>query len=522
MSAADLGGAAVRELWRLLDDVQEMGFSLNPLDLVHNIQVLGRLIERAWEIASEPPPGDPAALDRAASSWRRVADGAGSAGYDLDPGRVTAVWSGPAGGACTLTFQRLGARFEDAASLARLAAAALDDDAEELTRARAKHDEGGDHLRAAARRLGPCPPWEIPDMIGDVVRETGDGVRAFIESYRIAEAAATACIETLHRVADEMPFPDGSVSGMSVMEVMNVDSAAPGRPPLLGDVLSRAQDRYDGLGEGAREMVDQMLADAPSAEHRAGILAALASGASLETLANFADRIGGLDAAALATALDPTEVTLIQQSDTTCGSASLTVARMLNDPVYSLRILTGYDATTGATVGAPAYDLDGDEPVPGSASYQQELADYERRCRFHEAELQAKQRTNDAADGQGGPAVPWVDALGTSPWGAAEELNGTAGGSGYSVALVDSDSPADRQEAYDRLERAGREGRPAVVYSGNDVSPRHVVLVVGAENGSLRFYEPGSGTVHTVTEDDFVSGDVDMGGWERPWAVVAP
>ncbi len=99
---------------------------------------------------------------------------------------------------------------------------------------------------------------------------------------------------------------------------------------------------------------------------------------------------------------------------------------------------------------------------------------------------------------------------------------GTAGGSGYGVSLIDSDSATDRQDAYDQLERAVRDGKPAVVYSGNDMSPRHVVLVVGSENGSLTFYDPADGVTHTVTEEDFVSGDVDMGGWARPWAVVAP
>ena len=314
----------------------------------------------------------------------------------------------------------------------------------------------------------------------------------------------------------------GSVGGMSVLELMNVSSAAPGAPPLYGDTAKRAQERYDGLGEGAREVVDQMLAHAPSAQHRAWILAALASGASHETLANFADRISSMGADDLRDALDPTVVTLQQASDTTCGSASMAVARMLADPIFALRILTGYDAVSGTDVPTPAYD-DLRTYVPGPGDPAVETPEHlAMRQRFHEAELAAKGRTNDASDGQGGLSMPWVDALGTSPWGAAEELNGASGSNDYGVSMVDSSSPVDRQQAYDALEVAGRDGRPSAVYVGDGTSPRHVVLVVGAGDGTLTVYEPWDGRTVTVTEEQFVSGDVDLAGWERPWAVVTP
>ena len=92
----------------------------------------------------------------------------------------------------------------------------------------------------------------------------------------------------------------------------------------------------------------------------------------------------------------------------------------------------------------------------------------------------------------------------------------------YGVSMVDSSSPVDRQQAYDALEVAGRDGRPSAVYVGDGTSPRHVVLVVGAGDGTLTVYEPWDGRTVTVTEEQFVSGDVDLAGWERPWAVVTP
>ena len=116
----------------------------------------------------------------------------------------------------------------------------------------------------------------------------------------------------------------------------------------------------------------------------------------------------------------------------------------------------------------------------------------------------------------------WPDAIGTSPWGAAEEMNGTAGGDGYGVALVDSDSPSDRQQAYDAVELAALDGRPAPMYVGDGTITRHVVLVVGSTDTGLLVYEPGGGGVVEISERDFVSGDTSVLGWERPWAVVAP
>lgn len=498
MSAGDVAGAVVRDLWALLDEIQEMGFSFDPRDLVHNIGVLTAAIDRAWTVATDPPPGDPAAIEAAAALWRSAARSHRAQADDLTAFDVASVWHGTAAVACAATVRRLAGRLEDASALADRASKALEDHENEITRARRRHGEVGGHLRAAARRLGRCAPWEIPDMLGDVVEELVGALRAAIESYEIAGASETTCSASLRGISDGMPFPDAVGPGMSAFELMNVLSAARGGRPLLGDVAARAADRYAELGAGAREAVDQVLADAPSPEHRAWVVATLATGAPLETLTNFARHIADLPPSELATVLDPTTVELAQQSSTTCGSASLAVARMLNDPVYALKVLGGYDSVNGAEDSSDVTD------------------------RFAAAELETKARTNDSIGTDGEWVASWPDALGTSPWGAAEEMNGVGGGEAYGVALVDSGSGADRQTAYDALERAALDGRPAPLYVGDGTSPRHVVLVVAAGDDALQVYEPGSGLTVTVSEHDFVRGDVDLGGWDRPWAVVTP
>lgn len=504
MSAFDWR-ARVRDLWAALDRIQEHGFSLNPLDVLRNVAALRDLVAHVWQVATEPPPGDPAAVEAAAVTWRRLGDALDARAGDLGAARgsLPTTWRGDAADGCDRTLRLLGDRFDDAASLARRAARILSAYADELTTARRRHADAAEALRAARDRIGPCAPWEWADLLGDVVRSVREAVDAVTSAYERAGRAAEGCEGELATIADRMPFPTGDgVPALTAFDLLDRHTRDETKRPLVGDTADRARQRYESLSAADQAEVDRLLAGLPTSEHRAWLLAALAGGADVTTLGRFAGRIDDLPPDALADVLDPTSTTLQQQSTTTCGSASLVFARMLNDPVYALRVLDGYDATTGSTdtTGKP------DD-------------------RFAAEELAAKARTNDARDGSGGWSMPWPDAIGTSPWGAAEEMNGAAGvpGTGYGVGLVESDSPDDRRGAYQDLARAADQGRVSPLYVGDDASPRHVVLVVGRTEAGLQVYEPGRGVVVTVSEDVFVSGDVSvLGGWSRPWATVAP
>lgn len=517
--------ARVRDLWAFLDDVQSMGFSFDPLDILDNLSVLWDVVNKAWDLMTEPPPGDPDAARAAAARWSDLKASLDAVSDTLTTQRssIRDSWTGTAASACRASLSALGTSLDDSAELADTARRTLETYADELESAHALHAQVGEHLRSAGARIGPCSPWGVADMLRDIIGDVCDAVRAAIDAYSGASEAAQDCDRALDIVTDMMPFPDGVV-GLTAVDSINLfDNPGKETRPLVGDTARRAQEAYDALSPSDRAAVDALLAGSPGPQHKAWVLAALAGGSDVATLGRFAEHISGMPEDDLAAVLDPTSsavtgqettgnprVPVLQQTtDTTCGSASLIVARMLADPVYALRMLDGYDATTGTT-------------VPGGST-PDGIAE-----RFTTEEQAVQGRTNSATDRSGGWKMPWPSVIGTSPWGASEEMNNGAGipGTGYHVSMIDSDSPADAQRAYDQVARAVDSGRPVPMYTGSDNAPRHVVLVVGREaDGDLQIYNPALGTVRTVSESGFVSGGQelrDAGSWRRPWAVVTP
>lgn len=181
---------------------------------------------------------------------------------------------------------------------------------------------------------------------------------------------------------------------------------------------------------------------------------------------------------------------LRQATPTTCGSASLLLARLL------------VDADRAAQV------LGGDRPLE----------------RFAAAEQMVKRRTNGLRRPGGRPRLPWPRSLGTPPWGAAAEmtcvyrLDGTV----FAVRPVDSDCAADRLAAFDAVSACVRAGLAAPVYVGNGLSPRHVVLAVAVTSGALEVYDPATGGLVRIDRHAFATGQLALSGWNRIWAVVVP
>ena len=167
--------------------------------------------------------------------------------------------------------------------------------------------------------------------------------------------------------------------------------------------------------------------------------------------------------------------TLRQPDQTSCGSSSLVVARMIIDESYALRLLDGPNA-------------------PLIAQTAQE--------RFAEAALQ----------------IPWPKALGTLPWAAARQLNVDLPSADYQVLLID---PAQTARAFTQVSNAVRRGFPVPLYVGDSVSPRHVVLVV-ASGPSLTIYEPSSGGLRDITATRFNTSALEVAGWDQPWLAVLP
>ena len=136
--------------------------------------------------------------------------------------------------------------------------------------------------------------------------------------------------------------------------------------------------------------------------------------------------------------------------------------------------------------------------------------------RFSEESLGTHGRTVRPVTAAGSLQIPWPRALGTPPWAVANEL-GAATGRTWVAKLALTRTPA-----FDALAAAVAAGSPSPLYVGSRWLPRHVVLVVGVDGGSLRCYEPSSGRVLTVTRATFLEATFRLAGWNKPWCIVVP
>ncbi|MGN6753521.1 MAG: hypothetical protein ACTHJJ_13340 [Intrasporangium sp.] len=184
----------------------------------------------------------------------------------------------------------------------------------------------------------------------------------------------------------------------------------------------------------------------------------------------------------------------VQQSATTCGSACLTVARMLANPSFADWIVHG--------------DL-------GQTSTANE--------RFAAYEQVVAGRTNGVIGPGGRLQPPWPRALGTPPWGARHEIEFGASrpGTRYAVGWVRLSGIPALGQAYDDLHRRLDEGRPALLYIGNAWLPRHVVLAMPGAT-CIDVYEPSTGRVVGLPRQTFVTRRVALAGWDVPWCIVGP
>ena len=191
----------------------------------------------------------------------------------------------------------------------------------------------------------------------------------------------------------------------------------------------------------------------------------------------------------------------VQQSPVTCGSACLTVARMLVDPLFASWIRTGSPRLPGS---------------PPGDTQAERFAAYERVV---------MRRTNGVFAPGARPSLPWPRALGTPPWGARRELELGAArrGTRYTIDVLRTDHRSELVAAFDTLVDVVAEGEPALLYVGNTLSPRHVVLVLpGDGDHMLDVYDPGTGLVDHLRRDTVVERRLHLSGWDVPWMSVRP
>ena len=159
---------------------------------------------------------------------------------------------------------------------------------------------------------------------------------------------------------------------------------------------------------------------------------------------------------------------LRQPDRRSCGAATLVFAEMIRNPGYAARV----------------------------------------RRSFADESLAMHARVTGPADVAGRLQLPWPRALGTPPWAITRHLTARWGAS-YATRIV---------RRHRRLDLTVTD-RPAVLYVGSRWLPRHVVLIVAADDDSLRCYEPSSGKI--VDLPTLISApDWRIAGWGLPWFVV--
>jgi hypothetical protein len=330
-----------------------------------------------------------------------------------------------------------------------------------------------------------------------VVEGVVHAIREAIGAYVDARDAIHVARNAIRSAMDDIDLPDHLPDGISPVSLVNGWEDEDG--PLSGSALAGYEEALAKLGPAEQQAVRDALAGARSDEERAWILAGVASGLSGTALANYLARLHTMSRSEIDALDPPTDGSYSQPDQTTCGSSSLVMSRMLNDPAHALWMETGYDPATGTT----------DPRTPEQ--------------RFADESLEMHDRTNSIKDRDGDLQFPWPEAAGTQPWAVAAEMSSEGGsgvpGTDYEVQTV---SPSDRGDTYDRIADSVEGGHNVPLYIGDTTRPGHVVLVTGSTGDTLTIFDPASGHEQTVSRDDFTSGDLGVSGWDEPWFAVTP
>lgn len=497
----------ITELREILAKLQQLDL-WPPMDAVRTIT---GLIRRVGEIATTPPEPKPSKVTDVADAWHLIGTRSQSAQRsfeEVDTKITASIWSGGSGNAFRTSTNNLAARTASIPTAAFVVERELRTLATAMTDARTRHGNAFAAVqKEASFSWSDLWPWELAQKLTRVVEGLISAVEDLIGAYEDASTAVKKAGREIVKAMDEIEFPEHLPEhGGSVIDLVNQWDDDEG--PLRGSVLSRYDDAYEKLSDAEQKAVDAALATARSPEERAWILAGIASGLSGQALQNYLDRLRGMSPAEL-DRLDPTGHGYVQPDGTTCGSSSLVMSQMMNDPAYALWMETGYDPATGVT----------DPRTPEE--------------RFADEALKMHDRTNSYQDRDGDPQVPYPHAIGTAPWAVANEMSAGQGsgvpGTQYGATTV---TPSNAGDSYDAVTRAIENGHTVPLYVGNGVAPAHIVLVTGAEGDNLTLYNPASGQEQTITRDDYVNGTLDMGSpsppldsfgdMNQPWFAILP
>lgn len=489
------------EVVRRLRDVLARGEGIDlwpPWDAVDTVV---EAVAAAVDILTKPPNPDPADLTDAAATWRATAASVGSGRDDLRSCVVTidpAAWEGTSGDAFRASMGRLATRTSTVPSTARRVAKVLERLSADMSEARERHTTADDRLRANLHvSWSTLLPWEAVDYLRGIVEGVAEAIREAIGAYQDAADAVATAKASIVSSMDEIDLPDELPTGVDPVSAVNGWEDQEG--PLSGYALAGYDRAFADLDTTGKAAVGDALSGARSDTERAWIIAGVASGLSGVALGNYLSRLHAMTRGQLDSLDPPTDGTYKQPDQTTCGSSSLVMSRLLNDPAYAMWMETGYGSATGTT-----------DPRTPDARFADESRD------MHE-------RTNRVVDRGGGPQVPWPGGLGTAPWGLANEMSADDGsgvpGTQYGFGTV---APSDRGASFDKIASSVEAGHHVPLYVGNSTRPGHIVLVTASDGDTLTIYEPAKGLEQTISRDDFTRGTLGVAGWDEPWFTVTP
>jgi len=217
-----------------------------------------------------------------------------------------------------------------------------------MTDARTRHGQADDMLRDnLSLSWGDLWPWELVDYLRGIVEGVIHAITEAIGAYTDARDAVQAARNAIRTAMDGIDLPDELPKGISPVSLVNGWEDEDG--PLSGSTLENYDTAFDNLTPAQQQAVRDALAGARSDEERAWIMAGVASGLSGTALANYMSRLRALTPAQLDALDPPTDGSYNQPDQTTCGSSSLVMSRMLNDPAYALWMETGFNPETGET-----------------------------------------------------------------------------------------------------------------------------------------------------------------------------
>lgn len=497
----------------VLNKLRAIVYDLSRIDLWppwDAAQTIVDAVSDAVAIARTPPPPDPATVRDAAADWTLIGRAAGrgqDALTDLAGGMTTDTWRGSAGDSFRTSVELFATRADTIKPAADDVATALTTFATSMTAARTRHENAFDELKGHLDiSWSDLSLWDLKDMLAGIVEAVIAAIRDLIGAYEDAVEAHAVCKEAVVAAMDQVDLPQAVPEGVPAIDAVNEWEDHNG--PLAGDVIARYNLALGELSAQERAALMKALAAAGSDAERAWIMAGVAAGLTGAALTRYVSRLRGMSERQMDD-LDPTRHPLRQPDGTTCGSSSLVMARMRNDPAYAMWITTGYNPETGQT-------------TPGSA-----------QDRFDSEAQKMHDRTNAAHDRDGDRQWPYPEAIGTAPWAVANEMSAEGGsgvpGTEYDVRTVD---PDDRRASYQAMTAAVEDGHSVPLYVGNSLAPGHVVLVTGADDGRLTVYDPASGDTVHVSRDEFVKGELPFGNpsppldkagpMTEPWFAVVP